>query len=207
MPSEALDVDHGQLVYPSLKDCPVESGPARALPSRSAGRGRESGGGTSLRSHADQDQHSCRPPSTPIGNRFYLRSISLFSFSSFFYLPMGGWWLGRVSASPPPLVQHFSPSINQARCWTSRWSPRWPIARRRVPQTSPARDFSKPCRHRSVNRPRRTSCPWLSLRATRSRLSASGPWEDVCRLIGRGCIRGRRVAVEVGCGGSCGSRG
>ncbi|MFM9016070.1 MAG: sulfatase-like hydrolase/transferase [Verrucomicrobiota bacterium] len=41
MPSEAVDVDHGQFVYPSLKDRPVESGPARAVPSRSADHGRE----------------------------------------------------------------------------------------------------------------------------------------------------------------------
>jgi hypothetical protein len=36
---EAVDVDHGQLVYPSLKERQVESGPARALASRSAGHG------------------------------------------------------------------------------------------------------------------------------------------------------------------------
>ena len=41
MPSEAMDIDVGQLVYPSLKDCPVESGPARALPSRRATGGRD----------------------------------------------------------------------------------------------------------------------------------------------------------------------
>jgi len=36
--SEAVDVNRGQLVYPSLKDVPVESGFARARPSRWAGR-------------------------------------------------------------------------------------------------------------------------------------------------------------------------
>jgi hypothetical protein len=47
-------------------------------------------------------------------------------------------------------------------------------------------------------------CPWLSLLATRSRGYASGPPEDACRRIGRACIRGRMVAVAVGCGGWCG---
>jgi len=51
----------------------------------------------------------------------------------------------------------------------------------------------------------RMSYPWLSLRATRSRGCASGLPVVACRRIGRGCIRGRRVAVVVvGCGGSCG---
>jgi hypothetical protein len=36
------------------------------------------------------------------------------------------------------------------------------------------------------------SYPWLSLRATRSRACGSGPRVDVCRRIGRGCIRGRK---------------
>jgi hypothetical protein len=35
------------------------------------------------------------------------------------------------------------------------------------------------------------SYPWLSLRATRSRLCGSGPREDVCRQIGQVCIRER----------------
>ena len=38
----------------------------------------------------------------------------------------------------------------------------------------------------------RTSCPWLSRRATRSRGYDSGPPVGACRLIGRGCIRGRK---------------
>jgi hypothetical protein len=44
------------------------------------------------------------------------------------------------------------------------------------------------------------SYPWLSLRATRSRDYASGPWAVACRRTGRGCIRGRkeRVAREPG---------
>jgi hypothetical protein len=37
MPSEAVDVDVGQLVGRRLKDCPVESEPGRARPSRWAG--------------------------------------------------------------------------------------------------------------------------------------------------------------------------
>jgi hypothetical protein len=45
--------------------------------------------------------------------------------------------------------------------------------------------------------PRRTSYPLLSLRATRSRGHASGPRVGASRRIGRGCIRGRRVAVAV----------
>jgi hypothetical protein len=53
-------------------------------------------------------------------------------------------------------------------------------------------------------RPPRTSSPWLSLRATRSRAYASGPRVGACRRTGLGCIRGRRVAVAVGCGESCG---
>ena len=39
---------------------------------------------------------------------------------------------------------------------------------------------------------RRTSCPWLSLRATRSKGYASGLPVGACRRIGRGCIRGRK---------------
>jgi hypothetical protein len=56
-------------------------------------------------------------------------------------------------------------------------------------------------------RPRRTSHPWLALRATRSRACGSGPRVDVCRQTGRGCIRGRQVAVAGESGGWCGSRG
>ena len=52
-------------------------------------------------------------------------------------------------------------------------------------------------------RPPRMSCPWLSLRATSSKGYASGPREDVCRRIGRGCIRGWKQ-VERECGGCCG---
>ena len=50
------------------------------------------------------------------------------------------------------------------------------------------------------------SYPWLSLRATRSRACGSGPRGGSCRRIERGCIRGLRVAVAVGCEGWCGSR-
>jgi hypothetical protein len=38
----------------------------------------------------------------------------------------------------------------------------------------------------------RTSFPWLSLRATRSRGYANGPPEDACRRTGLGCIRSGR---------------
>ena len=37
-----------------------------------------------------------------------------------------------------------------------------------------------------------SSYPWLALRATRSRGSACGLPVDVCRRIGRACIRGRK---------------
>jgi hypothetical protein len=53
-------------------------------------------------------------------------------------------------------------------------------------------------------RPRRTSCPWLALRATRSRGYASGPREGACRRIGRACIHGRRAEMVGGCGEWCG---
>jgi hypothetical protein len=39
----------------------------------------------------------------------------------------------------------------------------------------------------------RLAFTWLSLRARRSRGYASGPRKDVCRRIGRGCIRGRKA--------------
>jgi len=48
-----------------------------------------------------------------------------------------------------------------------------------------------------------SSSPWLSLRATRSRGYASGLPVGACRLIGRACIRGRKL-VKEGCGGWCG---
>ena len=38
-------------------------------------------------------------------------------------------------------------------------------------------------------RPPRTSYPWLSLRATRSKGYASGLLVGACQLIGRACIR------------------
>ncbi len=41
-------------------------------------------------------------------------------------------------------------------------------------------------------RPRRTSCPWLSLLATRSKAYASGLPVGACRRIGRECIRGQK---------------
>ena len=50
----------------------------------------------------------------------------------------------------------------------------------------------------------RTSSPWLSLRATRSRGCGSGLPVGASRLIGRGCIRGWRVAALVESGGWCG---
>jgi len=49
-----------------------------------------------------------------------------------------------------------------------------------------------------------SSYPWPSLRATRSRACGSGPRVGACRRIGRGCIRGRKVGVAVGCGEACG---
>jgi hypothetical protein len=61
--------------------------------------------GTNIRSHADQDQHWCRPPSAPMLNRFYL---------FFFLLSIYGvWWLGRVSASPQSIVRDFRPPISR----------------------------------------------------------------------------------------------
>jgi hypothetical protein len=50
------------------------------------------------------------------------------------------------------------------------------------------------------------SYPWLSLRATRSKGYVSGPPVGACRLIGRACIRGRKL-VEGESGGARGSRG
>jgi hypothetical protein len=47
---------------------------------------------------------------------------------------------------------------------------------------------------------RRTSCPWLSLQATRSRGYDSGLLVGACRRIGRVCIRGRMPVVVGGCG-------
>jgi hypothetical protein len=43
--------------------------------------------GNNIRTHADQDQHWCRPPSAPMLNRVYL------FYGSFFHLSMGsgGW--------------------------------------------------------------------------------------------------------------------
>jgi hypothetical protein len=55
-------------------------------------------------------------------------------------------------------------------------------------------------------RPRRTSSPWLSLRATRSKGCGSGPRVGACRRIGQACIRGRKGRVAdgaVGCGEWC----
>ena len=62
----------------------------------------ERAGLANIRSHADQDQHVCRPPSTPMLNRFYLFYISLFS-SPLFYLCMG-------CSSRHPLQHDRSPS-------------------------------------------------------------------------------------------------
>ena len=53
---------------------------------------------------------------------------------------------------------------------------------------------------------RRTSSPWLSLRATRSKRYASGPPVGACRLIGRG-VYSRQEVGGGGAGGWCGSRG
>jgi hypothetical protein len=53
-------------------------------------------------------------------------------------------------------------------------------------------------------RPRRTSYPWLSLRATRSKGYAIGLPVGACRRIGRVCIRGRREVVADGSDGWCG---
>jgi hypothetical protein len=52
-------------------------------------------------------------------------------------------------------------------------------------------------------RPRRTSCPWLRLRATRAMLSVSGLRADTCRRTERARTRARKE-VEGGCGVSCG---
>jgi hypothetical protein len=70
-------------------------------------------------------------------------------------------------------------------------APRWP------PDCSMSRSF----------RPPRTSCPWLSLLATRSRACGSALPVGACRRTGRGYVRGWRVAVVGGCGEWCGSRG
>ena len=80
-----------------------------------------------------------------------------------------------IPGSPGPTtpsgpVPRSSRAVGWLRCSTCRWS-----------------------------RPRRTSCPWLSLRETRSRGYASGPQVGASRLIGRACIRGQWSAV-VGSG-------
>ena len=89
-------------------------------------------------------QHVCRPPSTPMLNRFYLFYISLFS-SPLFYL-----YLGYPSRHPhqpdrsEPPIRDFRPPISRLQCWAAPWSPRWLIARRRPPKPSPAKHFSEP---------------------------------------------------------------
>jgi len=55
-----------------------------------------------------------------------------------------------------------------------------------------------PLRRGTSFRLRRTSYPWLSLRATRSKGCVSGLLVGVCRRIGRGCIRGLKAAVADG---------
>jgi hypothetical protein len=99
-----------------------------------------------IRSHAEQDRHWCRPPSTPMLNRFYLFYISLCSLllSSIYLWAIygtGGW---AASLHHPPCHRHSSPPISHLQRWTAPWSPRWPIARRRPPKASPAKDLSNP---------------------------------------------------------------
>ena len=49
-----------------------------------------------IRSHADQDQQWCRPPSAPVRKRFYVLSMSFCSLRPSIY---GVWWLGHVSSA------------------------------------------------------------------------------------------------------------
>jgi hypothetical protein len=65
--------------------------------------------GSNIRSHADPHQHSCRPTSAPVRNRYILLSISF--YSRFFYL----WGTPRDPISKPdrspPFVRDFGPLI------------------------------------------------------------------------------------------------
>ena len=82
---------------------------------------------------------------------------------------------------------------------------RWLIGPPRVRKPSPARGFfqARAATGLPTSMAAVSSSPWLSLRGTRSRASVSGPPVGACRRIGRACIRGRKVAVGVGCGEWC----
>jgi hypothetical protein len=105
---------------------------------------------TNLRTHADKVQHSRRPTSAPVLNRFYLFYIS---FSSSIYLwgtPRGP--ISQPGRSPPRCLTRPGFSSPDSGSWrqAAPWSFLWPIARRKPPEPSPAKDFSKPvplCRY------------------------------------------------------------
>jgi hypothetical protein len=59
-----------------------------------------------LRTHADQVQHPCRPPSTPVLNRYILFSISFFSSSIYLWVTPRG---------PIPLPDRSSPFVRNFR--------------------------------------------------------------------------------------------
>jgi len=95
-------------------------------------------------------QHVCRPPSTPMLNRFFLLSISFFS-SPLLILCMG--YPSRHSPQSdrsPPICPGFSTPDSGSRLQAAPWSPRWLIGLPSAPKPSPAKDFSSPGSPRSA---------------------------------------------------------
>ena len=91
--------------------------------------------------------------------------------------------VARRQKDPRPRSANYSrPSVPcRSRTSLGRMTPTGP-----GPKSSRAVGWRRSWTCRSF-RPPRMSCPWLSLRATSSKGYASGPREDVCRRIGRGC--------------------
>jgi hypothetical protein len=134
-------------------------------------------------------QHSCRPTSAPMLNRYILFIVLSLLLSSIYLRGTPRCPIPLPDRSPPPSqlasVRDFRPLIpaHGDRRLHGRLDGRSPVLALEKP--SPAKGFSKPCRHRSA-------------RATRSKGYASGPRVDVCRQTGRGCIRGRKERVADG---------
>jgi len=111
-------------------------------------------------------------------------------------------WLGvRKTLAPEQRTTAARAFHADRELLSARMTPTGP-----APRSSRAAGWRRSWTCRSF-RLRRTSYPWLSLRATRSRTYASGLPVGACRRIERGCIRGRKGAVAVESGGWCGSRG
>ena len=97
---------------------------------------------SNLRTHADQVQHSRRPTSAPVRNRFYLFYISFFSSSIYLCgTPRGPIPLPDRS---PPIRPGFSPPDSVPWCQTAPRSPRWLIGLSSVRKESPARGIFTP---------------------------------------------------------------